>query len=152
MTESVITEIFKIATSIAEKLGLEVVKIVFQTNKNPNVLRVDIRNLNGDTSLDDCEQMSKSLEQSLDTEEILPGAYLLEISSPGISEQLTTDREFISFKGFPVMVETSEPYKKKQKWQGNLQGRDEQSIYINQKGKMISIPRELVSLVQLENQ
>lgn len=152
MSDSVKIEILKLATPIAEKLGLEVVNIVFQTNKNPNILRVDIRNINGDTSLDDCEQMSKSLEEILESQDILPGAYLLEISSPGISEQLTTDREFISFKGFPVLVETYEPYKKKQKWQGNLQGRDEKSIYINKKGKMITIPRELVSLVKLENQ
>lgn len=152
MSDSVKIEILKLATPIAEKLGLEVVNIVFQTNKNPNILRVDIRNINGDTSLDDCEQMSKSLEEILESQDILPGAYLLEISSPGISEQLTTDREFISFKGFPVLVETYEPYKKKQKWQGNLQGRDEKAIYINQKGKAITIPRKLVSLVKLENQ
>jgi ribosome maturation factor RimP len=151
MTHPLIPEILNLATPIGDKLGLEVVEIVFQTNKNPPVLRVYIRSLQDDTSLDNCEQMSKQLEEILDSQDIIPGNYLLEISSPGISRQLTVDRDFISFKGFPVEVETYTLYKNQQKWQGNLQGRDEQSVYINQKGKAIAIPRELVAKVQLED-
>jgi len=48
--------------------------------------------------------MSRALETALDSQEILPGAYVLEISSPGISRQLSSEREFQSFKGFPVMI------------------------------------------------
>ena len=103
MTHPLIPDLLHLATPIAENLGLEVVDIVFQTNKRPPVLRVDIRNLAGDTGLEDCEQMSRSLETALDSQEILPGAYVLEISSPGISRQLSSEREFQSFKGFPVI-------------------------------------------------
>ena len=151
MTHPLIPEIVKIATPIAEKLGLEVVGIVFQTNKKPPVLRVDIRNTQSETGLDDCEQMSRLLEEALDIQETIPGSYILEISSPGISRELNTDREFISFKGFPVLVKTYAPYKNEKLWRGNLQRRDEQAIYLNLKGKTISIPRDLVAKVQLDD-
>jgi ribosome maturation factor RimP len=150
MTHPLIAEISQLATAIAEELNLKIVNIVFQTNKNPPVLRIDIQNLGQDTSLDNCEQMSRKLEEVLDHEAVIPYAYVLEISSPGLSENLTTERDFLTFKGFPVQVKTSTPYKKSVQWQGNLQGRDEQAIYLNCKGKIITIPREIVNQVTLE--
>ncbi len=150
MTHPLIPKIIEIATPVAQTLGLEVVGAVFQTNKNPPVLRVDVRNLNSDTSLDDCERMSRALEEALDASETIESSYVLEISSPGISRQLTTDREFISFKGFAAIVKTYAPYKESKEWRGRLQGRDEKAVYLNQKGRTIAIPRELIAKVQLD--
>ena len=152
MTHPLIPDLLHLAAPIAENLGLEVVDIVFQTNKRPPVLRVDIRNLAGDTGLEDCEQMSRSLETALDSQEILPGAYVLEISSPGISRQLNSEREFQSFKGFPVIVTCQDSQGKPQEWRGKLQGRDQQSIYLNQKGRSLSIDRTNVISVRLDEQ
>ncbi|NWF58700.1 MAG: ribosome maturation factor RimP [Fischerella sp.] len=150
MTHPLVPQIIDLAIPVAEELGLEVVGVVFHTNQSPPVLRVDIRNPQQDTGLDDCERMSRALEATLDATEIIPDAYVLEISSPGISRQLTTDREFISFKGFPVIVSTSPPYEGQQEWTGQLIRRDETSIYINQKGRAIAIPRDQVTKVRLD--
>lgn len=152
MTHHLVPQIIDLATPLARQLNLELVDIVFQTNKKPPVLRVDIRNPLADTSLDDCEHMSRALETELDAAEIIPGAYVLEISSPGISRTLSTDREFISFKGFSVRIKTFAPYKERKEWHGKLQGRDEQAVYINQKGKVSAIPRNLIAKVQLDEQ
>lgn len=151
MTHPLIPQLIELATPIAENLGLEVVGAVFHTNRRPPVLRVDIRNPTGDTSLNDCERMSRALEEQLDATDIIPDAYVLEISSPGISRELTTDREFIAFKGFSVMVETSEPYEGQKQWKGQLIRRDETGVYLNQKGRAIAIPRQLVTRVQLDD-
>ena len=150
MTHPLIPQIVELASPIAEKLNLEIVDAVFQTNRNPPVLRIDVRNLSQDTGLEDCEQMSRELETQLDTTAVIPGAYVLEVSSPGISHILTTDREFISFKGFAVLVTTAEPYKKRTQWRGTLQGRDEEAVYINQKGRKTAIPREIIEAVQFD--
>jgi ribosome maturation factor RimP len=151
MTHPLVSQIAELATPLAQELNLELVDIVFQTNKKPPVLRIDVRNLSANTSLDDCERMSLALEATLDTTEIIPGSYVLEVSSPGISRTLTTDRDFISFKGFSVIVKTFTPYKERKEWQGKLQGRDEQAVYINQKGKALAIPRHLIAKVQLDD-
>ncbi|MGV2827389.1 ribosome maturation factor RimP [Myxosarcina sp. GI1(2024)] len=152
MTHPVIAQIIELATPLAKDLKLEIVDAVFQTNRRPPILRIDVRNPSDDTSLENCEQMSKALEAKLDATEIIPGSYVLEVSSPGISRTLTTEREFIAFKGFAVTVKTFAPYKQQKEWQGNLQGRDEERIYLNQKGKAIAIPRELVAKVQLRDE
>ena len=87
MTHPLVPKILDLATPVAKDLELEVVKVVFHTNQSPPVLRVDIRNPNQDTSLNDCERMSRNLEASLDAASIIPDAYVLEVSSPGISQQ-----------------------------------------------------------------
>jgi ribosome maturation factor RimP len=94
--------------------------------------------------------MSRALEALLDAGEIIPDAYVLEVSSPGISRQLVTDREFISFKGFPVVISTSPPYEQQQEWIGLLVRRDETTVYLNQKGRVIKIPRDLITKVQID--
>ncbi|MBW4449377.1 MAG: ribosome maturation factor RimP [Spirirestis rafaelensis WJT71-NPBG6] len=150
MTHPLVPQIIDLATPVAEELGLEVVGVVFHTNQSPPVLRVDIRNPQQDTGLNDCERMSRALEASLDGSDIIPDAYVLEVSSPGISRQLTTDREYLSFKGFPVIVSTSQPYDGQKEWIGQLIRRDEISVYLNQKGRVVEIPRTLISRVLLD--
>jgi len=151
MTHPLVPQIMDLAAPVAEELGLEVVGAVFHTNQNPPVLRVDIRNPQQDTGLDDCERMSRALEAALDAEEVIPDAYVLEVSSPGISRQLTTDREFNSFKGFSVLVQLKEPVSGQQEWLGQLIGRDETAVKLSQKGRAIALPRELVAKVQLHD-
>ena len=150
MTHPLIPQIIDLAKPLAQELNLELVEVVFQTNVNPPLLKLNVRNCNQDTSLEDCEQMGRNLEEKLDEVTIIPGSYVLEVSSPGISSVLTTDREFQSFKGFPVIVETNLPFKNRQQWSGRLQGRDDESLFIDQKGKIMTIPRKLIAKVEID--
>lgn len=152
MTHPLIPQIIDIATPVAEALGLEVVGAVFHTNQNPPVLRVDIRNLQQDTGLADCERMSLALEAQLDASDLIPDAYVLEISSPGISRLLSSDREFITFKGFPVTVTTAESDSRIKELKGQLIRRDETAVYLNQKGRQVTIPRPQVVKVELDEE
>jgi ribosome maturation factor RimP len=153
MTHPLVPQVIELATPVATHLGLEIVDAVFQTNQSPPVLRVDVRNLHQeDTGLDDCERLSVALTELLDESELIPDAYVLEVSSPGVSERLERDRDFAVFKGFPVEVQLSEPYKKKQVWKGSLVGRDEENLSINLKGRLLGIPRSLVQSVQLSQE
>ncbi|MBK4731970.1 ribosome maturation factor RimP [Oxynema sp. CENA135] len=149
MTHPLIPQIIELATPVAEQLGLEVVTAVFHTHESPPILRVDIRNPASDTSLDDCERMSKALDTLLDESDLIPDAYILEISSPGISSELSSDRDFVAFKGFGVTVATAEPFQGHQEWSGRLVRRDEGAVYLNQKGRVMKIPRSLVTQVRL---
>ncbi len=149
MTHPLIPHILELANPVAASLGLEIVGAIFRTNQSPPVLRVDIRNIKADTGLDDCERMSRALEAVLDESEIVPDAYALEVSSPGISRLLSTDREFISFKGFTVAVSASELYAGHKEWTGRLIRRDQEAVHLTQKGRAIAIPCHLITKVQI---
>ena len=149
MAHPLIPQITEIATPIAAELGLEVVAIAFHTNERPPALRVDIRNPETETGLDDCARMSRALEAALDATETISFAYALEVSSPGTSRELTTDREFNAFQGFGVRVTTSEAINGKTEWQAQLVRRDDTSVYLSLKGRPIEIPRILIEKVSL---
>ena len=152
MAHPLVPQVIELATPVAQQLGLEVVSAVFQTNQSPPILRIDVRNMTqDDTGLDDCEQMSQALEGVLDTSNLLPTAYVLEISSPGVSDYLSVDRDFQVFKGFPVEVVLTTPYRDRREWLGQLIRRDEESVYINLKGKAIAIPRDHIQSVKLSD-
>ncbi|MGB3297353.1 MAG: ribosome maturation factor RimP [Phormidesmis sp.] len=153
MAHPLVPQVIELAAPVASGIGLEIVDAVFQTNQSPPVLRIDVRNLQQeDTGLDDCERLSAALTEALDESNLIPDAYVLEVSSPGVSDVLTGDRDFLVFKGFPVEVRLSETYKKKQVWQGSLVGRDEAKITLNLKGRLLALPRELVESVQLSQE
>ena len=153
MTHPVIPQVLEIANPIASDLGLAIIGAVLQTNHNPPVLRIDVRNLTQtDTSLNDCERMSIALGEELETSNVLPDAYVLEVSSPGVSDQLETDRDFIVFKGFTIEVTLHTAHKGKKVWIGTLLERTDSKLAISQRGRRIALPGELVQSVQLSNQ
>jgi ribosome maturation factor RimP len=149
MSHPLVPQILDLAAPIATSLGLEVVAAVFHTHQRPPVLRVDVQNRQADTSLEDCERMSRAFDTALDQTALIAEAYVLEISSPGLSRSLTSDREFISFRGFAATVTASEAYQGQREWTGSLIRRDQVAVYLNQKGRTLSIPRHLVTKVQL---
>lgn len=153
MVHPLIPQVLELAAPVAQELGLEVVEAVFHTNQSPPVLRIDVRSLeNEDTGLDDCEKMSQALEAVLDTSDIIPDTYVLEVSSPGVSAALETDRDFVVFKGFMVEVALAEAHKGKQLWVGQLVRRDDDAVVLSQKGKSTALPRNLVTSVELSDQ
>ncbi len=149
MAHPVIPQILEIAAPVAASLELQVVHAVFRTNQSPPVLQLDVRSLNHETGLSDCEQMSRALEPVLDAAELFPDAYVLEISSPGVSSILESDRDFISFKGFPVLVRATEQVGGQDEWSGNLVERDETMVKLSVKGRVVKIPRDRIAHVQL---
>jgi ribosome maturation factor RimP len=149
MTHPLIPQVIQIAEQVAAPLGIEVVGAIMHTNKSPVVLRIDIRNQEQHTSLNDCERMSYALEEALDREDFIPHAYVLEVSSPGIDRLISSDREFTAFRGFTVTADTNPPYKGKQSWTGKLVKRDQQNLVLSLKGRSLSIPLAQVVKVEL---
>ena len=150
MAHPLAAEFAKIAEPIARSLGLELVNVVFYTNQHPPVMRVDVRNpASADTSHEDCEAMSRALDARLEASDPIPGAYVLEISSPGLSNCLDSDRDFEVFKGFSVVATLTEPFKGRTEWLGTLQKRDDERVWLSQKGRPVKLPRELVQQVKL---
>ncbi len=150
MSHPLIAPIYDLATSLAPSLGLEVVEVFVQTHQNPAVVRIDIRNPKDEVGLDDCERMSLALEAELDRLELISFPYTLEVSSPGIDKFLTTDRHFAAFRGFRIAISAHTPHGGKDYWVGQLVERTEEVIKINQRGKVVAIPRRVVATVELQ--
>ncbi len=138
----------EICTPIAAELGLELVEVEYVREGARWVLRVTIDSENG-ISHAECEAVSRQLDEALDRADPIPGAYDLEVTSPGAERPLRTDRDFDRFKGRLVLVKTFAPVKGKKEWTGHLIDRVEGAVQIRVGEKEISFTPDQVSLVRL---
>ena len=121
------------------------------THMSPMTLEVQIRHSSGtDVSLDDCAGFSGVLGDALETSTLLTEAYVLEISSPGIGDQLIEDRDFQTFRGFPVeVIHRDKDYDSEQRLDGLLLERSDDELQINIRGRIKRISRDRVIGVRL---
>ena len=84
----------KFAKPIVEELGYELVEIEYAKKNTGYNLTVFIDNKQGIT-LDDCEKVSRALDQILEDEDPTNGeAYIFNVSSVGLDRPLKKDRDF----------------------------------------------------------
>ena len=128
---------------------LTVVGIHMLSHRIPVTIQVLVQRADGvDVNLDECANVSAPLGEALEASGLLNFAYVLEVSSPGIGEELASDRDFTSFRGFPVAVLRHSDGAEQQR-EGLLLGRDESMVLLNVRGRTVRIPREEVLRVRL---
>ena len=135
---------------VANKWDLEICSLVIQTNKNPVVVEISIKKTNGDDiSLDDCAFFNTPASEEIENSNFLNCSYVLEISSQGVSDELTSERDFKTFKGFPVNVELNQKNSKLKFLNGLLYEKSKDYLAINIKGKIKKIPFNEVLKISL---
>ena len=73
--------------------GLELVDLEWRGARPRGVLRLFVDKPGG-VGVGDCERLSREIGDVLDAAALIPGAYDLEVSSPGLDRQLRKEREF----------------------------------------------------------
>jgi ribosome maturation factor RimP len=76
----------------------------------------------GSFRIEDCEAASRALSPALDVEDPIPGAYRLELSSPGIDRPLVRESDFVRYAGHEVKVEMELPVDGRKRFRGELLG------------------------------
>ena len=102
-----------------------------------------------DVNLDDCAALSGPLGETLEASGLMTGDWVLEVSSPGIGDVLQHERDFLSFRGFPVRVRLQSPGAAAHDQEGLLLGRDEGHVLLNVRGRSLRLPRQDVQQVRL---
>ena len=100
----------------------------------------------GGIDIDDCQRLSERLEEILDREDVIPDAYILEVSSPGLDRVLRKERDFVREHGHVVDVTLYAPFEGKKQWIGTLAGYDGEMLTLDDG---IRIPMKQVSQVRL---
>jgi ribosome maturation factor RimP len=76
----------------------------------------------GSFMIEDCEAASRALSPALDVEDPIPGAYRLELSSPGIDRPLVRESDFVRYAGHELKVEMELPVDSRKRFRGELLG------------------------------
>ena len=165
MSNQIITELKEIASKSAKENGFELIDLKMNTHLNPLSIQINIRHKVPDkkVTIDDCSIISKYVDDAIQNSTILNQPFNLEISSEGIGELLSNEKDFDGwfqnieayekdfeiFKGFPIEVTYQCLKKVEHQTNGLLLKRSDNDLQINQKGKIKRIPVEDVIKVRL---
>ena len=103
----------------------------------------------GGIGIDDCVDISRKLEQKLDEEDFIKEDYILEVSSPGLTRVLKTDKEFEKSIGRLVDIKLYKALNGQKELQGTLKSFDEKSLTFNISDEDVVIERDNISVVRL---
>lgn len=129
--------------------GLELVEMEYRRESRGWVLRIYI-DKEGGVTLDDCTRVSQEVGRLLDVEDFITNPYILEVSSPGLTRPLKTERDFRKVKHQWVRVRTFEPIMERREFKGKLLEVSDQGIEIEMEGKRIPIPFSKIGKANLE--
>jgi ribosome maturation factor RimP len=93
---------------VVDGMTYELVDLEFKREVGTWVLRVFIDGPGG-VSLDDCARVSHQLSATLDVADVIPMAYSLEVSSPGLNRPLKKEADFRRFVGQKARIRTRHP-------------------------------------------
>ena len=123
-------KIREIADRVASSSGLEVVDIEFLGSGKHRMLRVYIDRPGAlpseghpdGVTHEDCSGFSREFGTIIDVEDAVPdGAYVLEVSSPGLDRKLKTAADFERFRGHRIRLMTREPVENNRQFEGKLE-------------------------------
>ncbi len=118
--DPVLVRVLGLVQPLCEARGLSVAFVKWAVDHGGRVLRIAIEptfaltkqpegGVDPSVSLDECAWVSRALSEVLDADEdIVPGAYSLEVSSPGIDRELVSWADFRRFTGRGVKLKLRE--------------------------------------------
>ncbi|HUK35408.1 MAG TPA: ribosome maturation factor RimP, partial [Vicinamibacterales bacterium] len=148
----VIERVRAIAARVAASYGLEIFDVQFRREANGMVLRVQIdrpgpaATADESVSVDDCATVSRDLSAILDVDDVLPTAYVLEVSSPGLDRPLTRAGDYERFAGRRAKLVMKQQVDGQGYFRGLLRGVDNGHVVIEGEDKRTHrVPLDLIT-------
>lgn len=134
------------------RYGFFPIEIDFSKESGRWFLRIFIYSTEKPVTLDDCENISRSLSDFLD--ELIPIKYNLEISSPGLDRKIKSDKEYLVFKGKLVNVKLKKSLDEKTQ-EKHIVGRIvdfdvSEGLVLKIGDETVTIPKDNIQKSQLE--
>ncbi|TAH35322.1 MAG: ribosome maturation factor RimP [Alphaproteobacteria bacterium] len=121
--------------------GISIVQVRLMGGQNRPTVQIMVEHSDGGrVTLDECAKVSRSCGAILDVEDALSGAYVLEISSPGIDRPLVKPEDYAKFLGQMAKIETRHLIEGRKRFHGKLERADGESVTINQDNNSVAIP------------
>ncbi|TIX51454.1 ribosome maturation protein RimP [Alteraurantiacibacter aquimixticola] len=140
----------------AEAFGFEIVRVKMTGSGEERTLQVMAEDpATGQLIMEQCAQLSRAISARIDEieeggEELVEGAYLLEVSSPGIDRPLTRPKDYANWAGYEAKIALSEKIDDHRNLAGELVGIEGDVVTIaDKKAGNIAVPLEKIHSAQL---
>ena len=142
-----IARLIEVIEPEAEALGFELVRVKLTGQGDERTLQVMAEDpATGQLVVDQCAALSRRISERIDAieeagEELVEGAYNLEVSSPGIDRPLTREKDYANWAGHEVNVSLNAPVGEHRKLRGELVGIDGGMVTVeDRKAGRVAVP------------
>ena len=154
---TVVDKVRDIAARVAAGRGLEIFDVQFRREAPGMVLRIQIdrpgpaASAEESVSVEDCAHVSRELSAILDVEDVVPTAYTLEVSSPGLDRPLRRSDDYRRFAGRVAKIVMRDRIDGQGYFRGRLGGVDGGDVLIDgEDGKKHRVPLDAIARANLE--
>ena len=150
--DATVSRVWELAAPLAEQEAMEIIDIELrhEGNRGGRVLRLYL-DKEGGPNVDDLSRISHQLSDLLDSENVVEGAYTLEVSSPGINRPLRRREHFFRFFGKRIRVRTREMIDGRRSFLGTLEEVETEKITLKQEGVQYRIPFSMIEKSNYEH-
>mgnify|MGYP002540005566 CR=1 FL=1 len=143
------TELLDALEPRAASEGVEIVTVQVVGAKKAPTIRVFIDTPEG-VSFDELAKAQAWINDIMDALDPFPGAYTLEVSSPGIDRPLRTPEHFARFAGQTAQVKTKGPLDGRSSFTGTIVSADEEAVVLDVDGAQVSVPMDVIKRAHLK--
>lgn len=147
----------ELAARVAGAYGLDIFDVELKRERGQQVLRVVVdrpgpaSRPEESVSIDDCARVAEELGTLLDVEEVMPGEYTFEVSSPGLDRPLRSADDYRRFAGRWAKIVTSQPVGRQTAFAGRVKGIEGDDVLFESEGKkLVKLPLRLIARARLE--
>ena len=151
-----VTRLIEVIEPEAIALGFELVRVKLSGQGEERTLQIMAEDpATGQLVVEQCMALSRRVSERIDAieeagEELVSGAYNLEVSSPGIDRPLTRAKDYANWAGHDVNVSLNEPVGDHRKLRGELVGIDGDKVTIeDRKAGRIGVPLDTIHSAKL---
>ena len=155
--ETVVAKARELASRVAGSYGLDIFDVQFRREASGMTLRVQLdrpgpaATPEESVSVEDCAAISRELSALLDVEDIVPVAYVLEVSSPGLDRPLRDASDYARFTGRRVKLVVREQIDGQGFFKGRLGGLEGDGVLIDaDDGRRHRVPIGVITRANLE--
>jgi len=142
-----VTRLIEVIEPEATALGFELVRVKLSGQGEERTLQVMAEDpATGQLVVEQCMALSRRISERIDAieeqgEELVHGAYNLEVSSPGIDRPLTRAKDYANWAGHELNVSLFEPVGDHRKLRGELLGIEGETVAIeDRKAGRVEVP------------
>lgn len=132
-----------------DAMGYRLVRVAFLGSRRATLQIMAERRDDAPMTVDDCSEISRSVSAILDVADPIAGAYMLEVSSPGIDRPLTRPEDYVRFAGFEAKIELAQPIEGRKRFRGRLLGLADDRVRLVSETGEVTLPFTAIAKAKL---
>ncbi|MEW6665020.1 MAG: ribosome maturation factor RimP [Thermodesulfobacteriota bacterium] len=145
---SIVSAVADLLEPALQGMGYELVEVEYVCERGRWVLRLYIDREEGIT-LDDCAGVSRELGDVLDSRDLIPHAYVLEVSSPGLNRPLRKEKDFAQRIGRRMKIRMMAPVQGRRNFVGMLTDFRDRTLFLEVDRETFALPWKEVEKAHL---